>query len=383
MKKKSIISLFFTLIISVATFGQISGTKTIPGNYASVASAISALNTSGVGAGGVTFNIAAGYTETFASLTDGLITASGTSANPIIFKKNGAGANPLITAATGTAATTEYIIGLQGTDYITFDGINLADPSGTVEWGYAIMKASATDGSQYVTIKNCTITMTSTNINTVGILSNNITPSVPATQLTVTATSGANSGLKIFSNTLANCYSGIYMKGFADATYPYVYYDQNNEIGKDGANIITNVGGGTGTGYGIYTIYQNALKVANNNITSTMAGTATEYGIFLTTSLNGSYDLYNNNVSMQFTGTGAADNLYAIYCDMGGNGASNVVNVYNNTVTNCNFPTMTSAYFYGIYLANMGVTNTVYGNSVTNNVTGSATVTAIGRDYYL
>jgi len=382
--KKSIISLIFALVISAATFGQITGIKTIPGDYPTISAAIVALNASGVGTGGATFNVAAGYTEIFTSLTSGLITTiTSTSANPIVFKKNGTGLNPVITSATGTAATTEYIIGLQGTDYITFDGINLTDPSGTIEWGYAIMKASATDGAQYVTIKNCTVTMNSTNINTIGILSNNITPAVPGTQLTVTATSGANSGLKIYSNTIANSYTGIYLKGYADAIYPYTYYDQNNEIGKDGANIITNVGGGTGNGYGIYTSYQNALKVANNNLTSTMAGTGTVYGIYLTTALNGSYDLYNNNVNMQFSGTGAGDNLYAIYCDMGANGATNVVNVYNNTVASCTFPTMTSAYFYGIYLLNLGVTNTVYGNNVSNNVTGSATATATGRDYYL
>lgn len=43
---------------------QVSGSKFIPGNYASVALAILDLNISGVGAGGVTFNVAAGYTET-------------------------------------------------------------------------------------------------------------------------------------------------------------------------------------------------------------------------------------------------------------------------------------------------------------------------------
>src|SRR6476660_8937313 len=58
---------------------QLSGTKAIPGDYATIAAAITDLNTAGVGAGGVTFNIAAGYTETAANIT---VTATGTSANP-------------------------------------------------------------------------------------------------------------------------------------------------------------------------------------------------------------------------------------------------------------------------------------------------------------
>ena len=62
------------------------------------------------------------------------------------------------------------------------------------------------------------------------------------------------------------------MKGYNHETAPYNFYDQNNEIGLEGGNIITNVAGGKDPGYGIYTIYQNNLKIANNNITSTMGG---------------------------------------------------------------------------------------------------------------
>ena len=157
--KKRLTFLLSILMISLMSFGQLAGIKTIPGDYATVAAAIAALNSAGVGSGGVTFNVTAGYTETFPSLTSGLITATGTSANPIVFRKNGTGADPVITAAVGTSADYEYIIALQGTDYITFDGIDVTDPTGLVEWGYALLKASGTDGAQYVTIKNCNITM--------------------------------------------------------------------------------------------------------------------------------------------------------------------------------------------------------------------------------
>ncbi|MBU6341380.1 MAG: hypothetical protein KGS48_07800, partial [Bacteroidetes bacterium] len=106
---------------------QLTGTKTIPGTYATLTAAITDLNTQGVGAGGVTFNIAAGYTETLSGRLD--ITATGTAANPIIFQKNGAGANPVLTSYTGiataTSAAMDGMIALIGSDYVTFNGIDL------------------------------------------------------------------------------------------------------------------------------------------------------------------------------------------------------------------------------------------------------------------
>ncbi|MDP4282386.1 MAG: hypothetical protein Q8867_09590, partial [Bacteroidota bacterium] len=158
---------FICLIVLSVLFrvghAQISGVKTIPGDYPSIRSAITALNTSGVGSGGVTFNVAAGYAETFNSLTAGLITATGTASNPIIFQKSGSGSNPIITAATPGVGTTDYVICLAGSDYVTFDGINIVEnPLNTtatqmMERGFALLKNSGTDGCQYVTIKNCTI----------------------------------------------------------------------------------------------------------------------------------------------------------------------------------------------------------------------------------
>ncbi|MEI6680971.1 MAG: hypothetical protein WCO44_00005 [Bacteroidota bacterium] len=374
--KKYFISLFVLLTLGLSTFGQVSGVKTIPGDYASVAAAITAINTSGIGSGGVTFNVAAGYTETFPSLTSGSITATGTAANPIVFKKNGSGTNPLITAAAGTASPVEWIFCLQGTDYITFDGIDVTDPSATVEWGYAILKASATDGAQYVTIKNCNITMNKTNTATVGIYANNVLPSSPVAQLTVTALSGANSNIKIYSNTIQNCYNGIWISGYADATSPYVYYDQNNEIGKDGANTISNFGGSTVANNGIYTIYQNNQKVANNVINGPSAGSGTCAGIQMGTSNNANIDYYNNTVSIAYSGTGA---FYGIW-DAHGNTytTATVMNAYNNTVTNCTYPTAVSGTCYYMYFNGGGQSCNVYNNIVTANTYGSSSTTSTG-----
>ena len=162
----------------------------------------------GVGSGGVTFNVAAGYTETAANL---IITATGTSSNPIVFQKSGSGANPLITAGVGVSTTLDGIIILSGSDYITFDGIdlqeNVANTTTTtqMEWGYALLKVDGTNGSQSNTIKNCVITLNKTNTNTKGIyIANHTTAST--TSLTVTAFSGTNSNNMINGNTIQNCY---------------------------------------------------------------------------------------------------------------------------------------------------------------------------------
>ena len=55
-----------TLVSSASA--QLTGTKTIPGTYPTLAAAIADLNTQGVGVGGVTFDVAAGYTETITAV---------------------------------------------------------------------------------------------------------------------------------------------------------------------------------------------------------------------------------------------------------------------------------------------------------------------------
>src|SRR5947207_14765079 len=94
------VKLIFIIVLLfpfVKVYSQVSGIKTIPGDYASITLAVAAVNASGVGAGGVTFNVAANYTETIASTIS--LTATGTVANPVTFQKDPStiGANPLIT----------------------------------------------------------------------------------------------------------------------------------------------------------------------------------------------------------------------------------------------------------------------------------------------
>ncbi|HNA96726.1 MAG TPA: hypothetical protein PK421_05790, partial [Chitinophagaceae bacterium] len=49
--RKPFLSLFAVLLTANSLFAQLTGIKTIPGDYATIATAITALNSSGVGAG--------------------------------------------------------------------------------------------------------------------------------------------------------------------------------------------------------------------------------------------------------------------------------------------------------------------------------------------
>jgi hypothetical protein len=369
------ISLFF---LCFAGFSQLSGVKTIPGDYASISAAITALNAAGVGAGGVTFDVAAGYTETATNL---MVTATGTSANPIVFQKSGAGADPLITASAGVSTTLDGIIILRGTDYITFDGIDLKDPATNVtattqmEWGYALLKSSATDGCQNVMITNCTVTLQRIYASAVGIYSaNHLTTSTTA--LVITAASGTNSNNKFYSNTIQNVNTGIYIAGYNDAT-PYAFYDQNNDIGGSSSgtgNTIQNFGGiAATTSYGVNILYQNGGNISYNSISNmTGGGTVSAsiiYGIQYSVSANAAGTV-NNNIVMLAQGANAS----RIYCI-----SSGILGTGNLTVSGNSFiPSFTAGAtgnLYCIYVANTMSALTFTGNQFVNcpnlNTTGS------------
>ncbi|MFD2717920.1 beta strand repeat-containing protein, partial [Hymenobacter monticola] len=392
------------LLGSLGAQAQLSGAKAIPGagstGYATLAAAITDLNAQGVGPGGVTFNVAAGYTETFASPGAGLITATGTAANPIVFQKSGTGANPTITAGVGTSAPNDGIIVLRGSDYVTFDGLTLLDPASNtspvtqMEWGFALLKngTPTVDGCQNVIIRNCVITLQK-GLSTVGIYANNHLPTtLSSVQLTPTTADGTNSNNKFYGNTISGVNNGISVTGFA-ASSPYAFYDQNNEVGSivsgttATGNTISNFGT-TATAYGIYTIYQNALKVQGNSLESTPTGTAvgptsTLYGIL--TSTGGVADLLGNTVNL--VSNAPSSSFTSIYGIQSGSGANTTatngtVNINNNNVT-MSSATANVATFYGIYstaaVANLVISgNTLSGWTRPGATTGSSYFVYIG-----
>lgn len=366
--------------------GPLTGIKYIPGDYPSIPAAITDLNTYGVGTGGVTFRVATGHIDTAANL---VINARGTASNQIVFEKWGTLdnplPNPLIVAAAGTG-TMDGIIKFNGVSYITFDGIDLAEnPANTttttqMEWGYALLKASADSGSQNITIKNCNITLKKTNTSSVGIYSANHTIS-STSSLTITSFSGTNSSNKFYNNYISNCYIGIWVGGFADGSLPYAFYDHFNQIGVQGGNTIRNFGGSSVTTYGIYSIYQDSLSISNNDIGGGTGTTTTNYGIFISICYNSSITVYNNTVSD--TNAVTTSSSYGIgLSNAGYNGVDNTVIVKRNTVQGMTTTAVTSGSLYGYYLYYVTSMNFIVdSNKFINNKWGGTTQTATGTIY--
>jgi hypothetical protein len=388
-------------LMAILTWGlhaqPLTGTKNIPGDYASIAAAVADLNTNGVGTGGVTFNVAAGHTETILSTI--VLTATGTAANPIVFQKSGVGANPQITAYTGTStpgsASPDGIWALSGSDYVTIDGIDLLDPNtsnpATMEFGFALFKASAADGCQNVTIKNCTITLNRVNNasgsgpmveGSVGILVINSTRTAATTALTPSAASGSNSNNKFYGNTIQNCNYGIALSGFAATAgvgpnpNPLTFLgDLNNDIGGTSAstgNTILNYGGApsaTNPAAGIRANHQWSINISyntlNNNDGAGVNHPNTLRGIFAQAGLSANATISYNNVTIK--GGGTTQQVAAIESGMGATPASNTVNITNNTITGEYLTATSGASFFGIFNsaaapATLNITN----NSVTN-----------------
>lgn len=372
----------FSLIVVLMSFTvysqPITGTKTVGGggspDYATLEAAIAALNVNGTTTPGVTFNVADGHTETFSSISAGLVTTqTGTASSPIVFQRApGSTTNPKITAALGGVSTTrDGIIVITGGDYITFDGIDIQENSGNttaqnqMEWGYALIKASKTppvNGCDSVVIKNCTITLNKSNANSAGIYSGNHTSDTTST-LTLSETSDIMRNCVFSGNNISAVNYGMRLTGSTNRNY----IDSATIV--DG-NIITNFGGGSSSTYGMEIQYQADAKIMNNVINGGSGGTGAVYGIRTGSATNTNLDIFKNTVTLIQSGTNL---IYGITNSTGSSGVSNAVNIYENTIENCQYPTSSTNSVWLLYnLASCANLN-IYGNLIRNNTKTAGT----------
>ncbi|MGC8857865.1 MAG: T9SS type A sorting domain-containing protein [Ignavibacteria bacterium] len=297
--------------------------KTSGGDFSTFSSAFEALNDAGVGSGsgGVIFNVDAGFTST--ELCP-ILTVSGSSNATIVFQKNGAGNNPKIIASKGISATNDAILRLYGCDYVTFDGIDVAenptnsDNTTRMEYGYSIKNISATNGAQYNTIKNCKITLNRTYTSTKGIGEDSL--------IRPTTTAGSNSFNKFQNISIENSYNGIYIIGNS------IYPDIGVEISgcTIGATTNNDIGNGSSAVNGIRMSYIKDVNVFNNIVRNvTITGTGNLFGIYLE-NVQGSNSIYNNKVfSIKSTSTSPNSKVYGIRTDVI---SGSLCNIYNNVV---------------------------------------------------
>lgn len=148
---------FFVIGLSYCT-AQITGTVTAgtaASDYPTLTAAITALQSSGVGAGGATVNIAPGtYQENI--VLGGIAGLSQTSPLTIA-----ATPGTVTFQGTGTTASTNAVFLINALSFLTIDGINIEDisaPDSDVEFGMRFV-GTATAGCRNNTIRNCDIKM--------------------------------------------------------------------------------------------------------------------------------------------------------------------------------------------------------------------------------
>lgn len=375
----------------VTTLVPLSGTYFIPGDFATINDAAISLNANGI-SGAVIFNVAANHTETAPVGTSAVITGgiifgniTGTSAtNTITFQKNGAGANPLITAGANHFAggIMDAVIKIIGTDYLTFNGINVSEnPLNTTsaiatnnmtEFGYGFFytnPAASANGAQNNTIQNCAITLNTggTNYqNTFGIFSTTVTSSINGTATsTITNIAGSNSGNKLYGNTITNANFGIAVIGSNTAAAMDTGWDIGGNSNATG-NTILNFGIGNGVAASAYVKLGNTVQgilvnqIANHNIsyntiTSTL-GTATTTIIFSGIMLGWSGTMVQplantstcNNNTINIINV-LSENTNGIWSRIGNATSSKTFNSNTITIVNTSAAVVISKFLRGIY----------------------------------
>ncbi len=363
------------MLIQQASLSQLSGSYSIPGDYATITAAVTDLNTVGVGGGGVTFNVAADYTESVTASI--LLTATGTLSDQIIFQKSGAGANPLVTRTDAGSLSTsvlggqgDAVITIHGSDYVTFDGINVSTSDQGIEYGYLFWKVSGTNGSKNVIIKNSTVSMTKgTSAFVTGVYISNLvsfSPVSSATGVTVSSSGGRHENVSILSDTIQNVFVGIMAIGYNNfGISSQDLYDLNTIIGSSGnGNVIQNFGGNSASiSHGIYGKNQNSFTVTHNAINNTSGG-----GSGFTAGGNGVYieSGYNENIQHNaVTLTSSSGKLHGIESQpRRGDGVAS-----NNTVTlsqNSSFEVAQIYYSHQVVPNSITVNNNTlsYGSSI-------------------
>ncbi|MBL7771579.1 MAG: hypothetical protein JNM95_01810, partial [Chitinophagaceae bacterium] len=392
----------------------ISGGSSAAGSYTTFSDAITALNGSTI-SGPVTVDVTAGQTETLSGKIT--LTATGTLANPIVIQKSGAGANPKLISYTGTVATPSVIADgffvLAGSDYVTIDGLDLEESAANttattvMEFGYGLFKMSVTDGCQYNTIKNCTITLNRVQIagwaapghqgsTGISVINSLHTASAP---LVITAVSGSNSYNKFYSNTIQNCNNAITINGRSTAAIaaPYTFTaggfgDTGNDIGGTSAatgNTILNFGGATGStnaATGIWAGDQYDLNISyntiNNNNGAGVNHPSTLRGILLGNPVAPAAPTANATVSyntITLKGGGTTSQVTGIESSIGASatGFTNTLNFTNNTV-NIEYLTATTGVVYGVYHNTSVPTNlNMNSNAVTITSAGSGAINGV------
>ncbi|GAA4393169.1 hypothetical protein GCM10023186_44490 [Hymenobacter koreensis] len=284
--------------------------------FASFNDAATALINGGV-LSAVTFNVLNGpYTERVV-----LTAIPGASAtNTVTFNGNGR----TLQYSTGTSAL-RAVVQLNGADYIIFDNLSInADVAGsTYGWAYHL-----TDGADFNTIRNSTITSSSTSTlsNYAGIVAS-------GSATTATTAGNAANALTLQGNTIIGGFYGIILNGTSSTSLTTGHTIVNNEV-RDFYL------------YGIDVESNDGPQIRGNNVHRTSrANVSTFYGIYLSAGVKNAR-VERNRVHSPFSGnTASTSTAYGLYISSADGVAGQENDFVNNLVYNFNG----SGTEYGIY----------------------------------
>jgi hypothetical protein len=307
------ISSVTTLTVATPMMGAYTINSTQPAsstNFQSFGAALGALSCAGIG-GAVQIDVTVGSGPYNEQAIIGSITGASAS-TPITINGNG----ETITFTSTVSATRPTVL-LDGAKFVTLNNLNIVANGTTYGWGVHLTNDADND-----TIKNCTITINSTNTtaaNTGGIIISGSGTSI--------TTAGNSDDIVILNNTIKGGYQGVILRGAA-AT-PLL---NNKIIG----NIIQDQ-----YGFGIQALYTTNSQLADNDISrpsrtttaTTFAGI--ELGVGNSQAVISSNKIHGTHTAMA-TQSGAA---YGIHLNGSDAGVGQESLIYNNLIYNFNSTT--------------------------------------------
>ncbi|GAA3931917.1 T9SS type A sorting domain-containing protein [Hymenobacter algoricola] len=285
----------------------LTGTVTVGGanpTYATLTAAATALQTNGVGPGGVTVAVRPGtYPERLV-----LSTITGSSATSRIRFVGRGGSVTL--QPVGTSGTTDAAVLITACDYLTLDSLNVTDGGSSatdqVEVGVSIT-GTGTKGSTNVTVSNCAIRLG-------GGPAPAAAPGSRGVQIVsaATAASGANNNNRIVNVRVDRASTGIRLAGVAAFSGAPTFTDSGNEVIGCvlGSQRFIGLDGSSGTAAGISAAAQRRMRLVGNRIDSVLIRNASP--ILPVSAAGFSFDnssglLESNRVGyVRFAGTGGS-----------------------------------------------------------------------------
>ena len=346
-----------------------------------------------------------------------LITNTGTSANTVTIEGFSNSSRNVITAAvpTGNSSTgvisyrTDAIFKISGGDYITIQNFTMNEnssntTSGSIgtqrmtEFGVALFAASPTDGAQYNTIQNNTITLSNANIqyqNAIGIFSSSVSLYTNNDNATTTSNAGTNSNNKFYSNTISGVQYGIYLVTTPETS---TIYETGNEIGGNALNLGNTITYGisntavtiglnlmsTSTISGVYFRNSVGSSTRYNSITSNTALTIASSGVHYsgtapTAGLTYTSTVSNNTINVTSSGT-----VKPFGIDFGVGMATGSMIANNNTITiSQNTTASNGSAITAINAAYTAADITCNGNTIIINQSTSGVDTAFTGNIYV